>query len=269
MAIAQHSQPGGGHAVFALSEELATRGPSCSSGLRVDELEAGIRTFEQRPEILGRPPPSEPRAASGQPWRVAAPAAPASSSRFCPEVFVTGGQTGADSIPFTVYRRLGASVAGYLPQGFKRNDGRGREIAEEHGLQEGEGGYSWRDKANAAQSDACLAFLTTKPLTGRGTMQTVNSFVNGEYAFVVLAKPEAADHLAIAPAERGRRPVLVLWNISEERLDSFAEVLCGWLGQFRPRRLMFSGMVEDTWPGVERLGAELLLRACGSAVGTS
>lgn len=57
-----------------------------------------------------------------------------------PSCFVTGGQTGADSIPIAVYKELGVELKGWMPKDFRRDDGKGREIGEEHGLLEGEGG---------------------------------------------------------------------------------------------------------------------------------
>ena len=135
-----------------------------------------------------------------------------------------------------------------------------RAIAEEHGLKEGEGSYSWRDRANAAESDACLAFLTTKPKTGKGTMLTVNIFVSGKQEFVDINKPSGAHHLAI-PASAGQasqKPVLIFWDITDARLPGFAAVLRQWLDQYKPARLMVAGPMEDTWPGIERLGATLL-----------
>lgn len=82
------------------------------------------------------------------------------------EMFVSGGQTGGDSIPLLVHDTLGVAVSGYMPRDFRRDDGRGRDIAARYGLTEGDGGFSWRDKKNAAVSDALIAFLTSAPLTG-------------------------------------------------------------------------------------------------------
>lgn len=174
------------------------------------------------------------------------------------EMFVSGGQTGGDSIPLLVHDRLGVAVSGYMPRDFHRDDGRGREIAERYGLKEGEGGYSWRDKKNAAVSDALIAFLTSAPLTGKGTMSTANIFVAGEYSFVPLEKPEGADHLAL---DRGCRPVLVFWDIAEDRVERFADELRSFLEKHRPRRVMFAGSLERTLPGLETLGARVLLTA--------
>merc|ERR1712228_964219 len=60
-----------------------------------------------------------------------------------------------------------------------------------------------------------------------------------------------------------RRPVVVFWDVSAERVDEFAAVLGQFLREHRPHNLMVSGPLETTLPGVERLGAEVLLRALG------
>lgn len=179
-----------------------------------------------------------------------------------PKEFVSGGQTGADSIPFSVYEELGVALRGFMPQGFSRVDGRGRQVAARFGLSEGEGGNRWRDIKNAESADACLALLTTLPETGRGTMQTVNVFVEGKYKHVQLDKPEGSDYVVLEPRGEGK-PVIVFWDISEDKLDAFVPALRGFFCKFRPLSLMLSGPMERTWPGVELLGAELLRRALG------
>jgi len=177
-----------------------------------------------------------------------------------PLCFVSGGQTGADSIAFPVYRTLGISVQGYMPKGYKRDDGRGQEVAQKHGLMESDGGFGTRDRQNAAQSDACLGFLTTLPMTSRGTMQTARIFTHGKYEFVAsdYQKPEVEDFLVIAPQKEGFRPVILFWDISEEKLHTFSSSLIQFLKEYTPSRLMLSGPLESTWPGMEELGAKLL-----------
>eukprot|EP00121_Abeoforma_whisleri_P012414 Awhi_evm1s11457 len=101
---------------------------------------------------------------------------------FKPSYFITGGQNGADSIPFSIYKELGIGLHGYMPSGFKRDSGDGKTVAQNYGLWEGEGSYKWRDVANVSLSDACIAFLSSAPLTGRGTMSTINVFLTGEYS---------------------------------------------------------------------------------------
>jgi hypothetical protein len=174
---------------------------------------------------------------------------------FSPTEFVSGGQTGADSIPFSVFEGLGIGLIGFMHKGFERGDGRGREIAARYGLTEGEGGNKWRDCQNAERSDACLAFLTTLPMTGRGTMQTVQLFVSGRYKHIQLDKPDGQDHLVIS---NGCKPAIIFWDISEDKIDSYATLLHEFLQAYRPRALMLSGPMEKTWPGIELLGAKLL-----------
>jgi hypothetical protein len=216
-----------------------------------------------------------------------------------PARLVTGGQCGADSIPLVavdgryVYAKLGMAVAGFLPMKFKRDDGRGKEVAEEHGLQECPvKGYRERDLHNIALSDACLGFLVTKPMTGacclsraqilpgasstgteqkytqlsscthstnlrsiaagsseldrlrlragKGTMQTVEAFVGGEYSFVTLEKPADKDWLVVEPKEEGRKPAIVFWDLAEGKIPAFAKALRQFLEDWKPASLMVS-----------------------------
>eukprot|EP00929_Paragymnodinium_shiwhaense_P041773 TRINITY_DN21696_c0_g1_i1.p1 TRINITY_DN21696_c0_g1~~TRINITY_DN21696_c0_g1_i1.p1 ORF type:complete len:225 (-),score=25.72 TRINITY_DN21696_c0_g1_i1:488-1162(-) len=181
---------------------------------------------------------------------------------FKPEVLVSGGQTGGDSIAIASYEALGIKLAGYFPRNFARSDGRGAEIAKAHpSLLEGQGGNAWRDKANAAQADACLAFLTTAPNTGRGTTSTVRIFTDSRYEFLEIQKPAHADWLALQPRGQGTRPALVFWDIDSSKVDEFVPVLRSWLADSRPPRLMVSGPLERTLPGVEAAGTQLLLKA--------
>ena len=106
-----------------------------------------------------------------------------------PLFFISGASTGADSIPFTIYKELNIQLKGYIPFEFARNDGEGPKIAKEHGFWEGKnckrlGRFGWRDCANSGLSDCCVAFLVDKPRTGRGTLSTVNMFVNGSFELV-------------------------------------------------------------------------------------
>lgn len=189
-----------------------------------------------------------------------------------PDVFITGGQTGADSIPLECYRELDISVDGYMPKGFSRTDGRGEEIAREHGLKEfSEDSYRLKDIANAEQSDALIAFLVTpsdptKP-TGRGTMQTVSQFVRGYYrkpdkSYVHIDRPECR-YIAYIPDHpdeqfRSLKPVLVLWDISPENIHSTVITVRPFLNLTKPKRLMFSGPTEDTAPDLLKNGVALM-----------
>jgi len=185
-----------------------------------------------------------------------------------PAFFVTGGEVGADSIPFECHAELGIGVTGYMPEGFKRSDGRGKEIADKYGLKEGKGSYPWRDEANARSSDALLGFLSTLPLTGRGTMQTASVFIRDFYRRVdktwePIAMPKDMDfpHLVYRPTEEEKfpiKPVLIIWDLNESNVDEYAKITRGFLNEFKPRKLMVSGPTASTDPNITKNGADLL-----------
>ena len=152
-----------------------------------------------------------------------------------------------------------------MPRKFERADNKGKEVAERYGLSEIDGGFRTRDKANAAISDACVAFLSTKPMTGKGTMSTINMFVENEHKFVVLTKPDDADYLIIRKGIQALKPAIVFWDISDDKLQTFTCALQDWLDEWQPSSLMVSGPLEETQPGIERLGATLMMHSLGSA----
>mmetsp|Transcript_9186 Transcript_9186/g.23575 ORF Transcript_9186/g.23575 Transcript_9186/m.23575 type:complete len:251 (-) Transcript_9186:97-849(-) len=189
------------------------------------------------------------------------PFADSDGEPYCPTTFVTGGQTGADSIALRVHDATNIPVQGNMPKGFKRSDGDGKKVAARYGLKESGGGYSTRDKENATMSSACIGFLVTQPMTGKGTMQTVNCFTNGKYEFVVIQKPADADHLVIPPRSPKARPVIVFWNVRAESVEMMAAALAQWFNKFRPPHVMISGSTHEVWPASEEYGTQVVLRA--------
>jgi hypothetical protein len=196
---------------------------------------------------------------------------------------VTGGNTGADSIAFHTFdqcgQALGFSVKGFMPQGYSRADGTGEMIAAKYGLLEGSTGpltttlrngelqtttygnkYEWRDTANMMQSDALVAFLTTQPLTGKGTRSTIHAFVEGTYEFKpeLWEKPSDASHLHI---EGGIKPVIVLWDVNDSRVAEDSRIVASWLQRYAPQNLMLSGSLAKTCPEVEAVGTQILVNA--------
>lgn len=180
---------------------------------------------------------------------------------FKPKFFVVGGQTGADSMPFSVFEELGVQLRGWMPRGFKRDGGGGKAIAETYGLKEFDGGFGKKDRANCDLSDGLLGFLCTKPMTGKGTMQCVHKMVHGKYEFIQLAKPQDRDFNEYYSNDENSRPALVFWDLTEEKIPMFAKILQQWSAKHKPANLMISGSTENTYPGIEALGAQLLLQA--------
>lgn len=175
---------------------------------------------------------------------------------FIPTCFVTGGQSGADSIPFTIHKKHGIEIKGFMPKDFRREGNNGKEIATLYNLTEGEGGYAWRDKKNVELSDALIAFLVDRPKTGKGTMQTANKFKTDQYKYVQVDKPANKGHL-LFQGTTSLKPVLFFWDLSEENLASNSEFLKDFLNRFKPKNLMVAGSCESTVPGLELLGAKL------------
>ena len=90
-------------------------------------------------------------------------------------------------------------------------------------------------------------------------------FVENEHKFVVLAKPDDTDYLIIRKGKDALKPAIVFWDIDEAKMLAFTCVFQDWLDEWQPRALMVSGPLEETLPGVERLGAQLVIQALGSA----
>jgi len=183
-------------------------------------------------------------------------------------VFVSGGQTGADSIPIEVYRELGIKLVGFMPKGYPRTDRKGKAIARRHGFISMDGpSYSLKDKKNAALSCGLLAFLVDKPHTGRGTMQTVSLFTRGVYnwedpvtdrkEYHHLSKPEGEPAFLWLP---DRKPTLVIWDLTGENLDMFVPIVTNFLMNHRLGALMFSGPTEETDPHIASNGADMMRR---------
>lgn len=186
-----------------------------------------------------------------------------------PTVFVSGGQTGADSIPIEVYKELDIKLMGFMPKGYPRTDGKGKAIARKHGFADlDDPSYSLKDKRNAALSCGLLAFLVDKPRTGRGTMQTVSLFTRGIYnwedpatgrkEYHPLSKPEGEPAFLWLPGEPEKKPALVIWDLTRENIDMFVPVVTNFLMTHKLGSLMFSGPTEETDPHIASTGAELM-----------
>ena len=99
------------------------------------------------------------------------------------------------------------------------------------------------------------------------TMQTVEcAATGGSYDFVTLDKPANASFLVVPPKKAPEgKPSIVFWDLSADKVDGFAAELMEFLKQYRPLRLLISGPLSETLPGIEENGAELLLKAFAAA----
>jgi hypothetical protein len=147
--------------------------------------------------------------------------------------------------------------------------------------------YAWRDKKNEAQSDALIVFLVDRPLTGKGSLSTLNKFRTGKYAFVEIEKPRDADFLVVRGRKHrfgvsyrcwllfvfilfdcafnfshpiGIKPCLIFWDIEIEKLARFSNELQTFVNKYKPNALMVAGSTAHTNPHVEERGAALFRR---------
>ena len=77
------------------------------------------------------------------------------------ERVISGGQTGADRAALIAARNAGIPTGGWMPRGFRAQDGHHPEFAELYGLRETRSErYPPRTALNAKESDATLRFAT-------------------------------------------------------------------------------------------------------------
>lgn len=70
---------------------------------------------------------------------------------------ISGGQTGADEAGLIAAQACGIATGGWMPRGWRRQDGRGSIIAKKFGMSEHESGeYPPRTMMNVVDSDATL-----------------------------------------------------------------------------------------------------------------
>lgn len=75
------------------------------------------------------------------------------------ELVISGGQTGADQAGWRAAKAAGIPTGGWMPNGFKTEDGLRPEFAELYGAKEHvESGYAWRTEENIVMSDMSMLF---------------------------------------------------------------------------------------------------------------
>lgn len=89
-----------------------------------------------------------------------------------PEKVISGGQTGADQGGLIAARQFGIPTGGWMPQGFKTNDGSNPQLAQEFGLREHRGDYAERTATNVRDSDGTVRIAGT--FNTRGEQCTLN-----------------------------------------------------------------------------------------------
>eukprot|EP01012_Entosiphon_sulcatum_P015082 TRINITY_DN20098_c0_g1_i2.p1 TRINITY_DN20098_c0_g1~~TRINITY_DN20098_c0_g1_i2.p1 ORF type:complete len:185 (+),score=17.12 TRINITY_DN20098_c0_g1_i2:29-583(+) len=179
-----------------------------------------------------------------------------------PTLCISGGQSGVDRALLIAAKRVGIPTGGYLPAGLVTEDNVGPK--KEFGLLESEGSYKHRDCQNVDWTDALVALRLTRPLTGRGTEKTVQYALTGRYKHIPLEPPPEGTVGAFEVIRTGKKPVLVLWDVTENSLVQHVPVIKAFLEEFKPKTLMASGSTERTEPGTCRCASELFALALAS-----
>jgi hypothetical protein len=149
-----------------------------------------------------------------------------------PERVISGGQTGADRAALAAATAAGIATGGWMPKGFRAQDGPRPEFATLYGLREhASGRYPPRTALNVKESDATLRFATD--WNSPGEMLTLQMCTR-------YGKPQ----LEVTPGG-GVTPADV----------------AGWLVRNNVRVLNVAGNTERTAPGIGAFVAAFLAEA--------
>lgn len=180
---------------------------------------------------------------------------------------ISGGQVGVDEGALRGAVAAGIATGGYMPKGFKRAGAPDPEFAAKYNLCEtsyGKGGDADRDRQNVDNSDLLVAFLLDKPMTGRGTRQTMMYAYAGKRQSGVCVGP-VLDHFDKPTLVRGvaNTDIFVVWDLDEENWEAAADALRKVIREDAAiyTNIMFSGPMERTSPGITSLTERLVAKA--------
>lgn len=150
---------------------------------------------------------------------------------------ISGGQTGADQAGWRAAKAAGLETGGWMPRGFKTEDGWHPEFVELYGAREHESSaYPPRTKCNILASDATFIFAVDSQ--SRGTL------------------------LAVDIAAQFDKPcVVVKVNFQEQPIPEKRPIACaGWLCEKDIKILNVAGNRESAHPGIGQWVEQYLTR---------
>lgn len=158
-----------------------------------------------------------------------------SSRGFCPDIIISGGQTGADRGALNGALALGIPTGGYAPQGWKTESGACQELGSVYGLIENTSpDYNMRTRVNMEMCDAVI--VVARNFDSAGTKWTL------EVAF------------------KRCKPLFKVNYPARWPLDTVSLVgdIQSWLCQIRPCVLNVAGNRESKAPGIEEWTCRLI-----------
>lgn len=146
---------------------------------------------------------------------------------------ISGGQTGADQAGWRAAKVAGLEPGGWMPKGFKTEDGFHPEFAELYGAQEHSSpAYPPRTRANVKWADATLVFDTS---AGTANLKDLSP----------------GSKLTVEIAMELDRPSLVIVTRLDEAIGpERAPAVAQWLLDRNIRVLNIAGNRESTSPGI-------------------
>lgn len=131
---------------------------------------------------------------------------------------ISGGQTGADRAGLEAGRLLGVATGGTAPNNFLTEQGPDVSLKRLFGLvDDGNLSYAARTRKNVDDADGTIAFRLHP---GNGTDKTIGWAQLRQWTY----GPERA-----RSKDDGWRPVLVIEDVSDERLEETAQQIRGWI----------------------------------------
>ncbi|MGE4195956.1 MAG: putative molybdenum carrier protein [Phycisphaerales bacterium] len=142
------------------------------------------------------------------------------------ELIVTGGQSGVDQAAWRAAKRCGIATGGWMPRGFKTEDGNHPEFAELYGAKE-HPSSSYRDRtiSNVGLVDKVLIF-NQGPAWSSGTACAVNAAKDADVRWFV-------------------------WELGRTLDSGFSTgYIAQWIRRDSPQSLMVGGNRESRAPGI-------------------
>ena len=187
---------------------------------------------------------------------------------------VTDGQTGAGTVPIWVHVDRNVPIKGVMSKWAPRRDAAGKKVAAQYGLEYTTCDAYQLNKANAAIADAMVAFLP-KPAAGnrRLSLDPAESHLRPELAHLISLFRQNDSAVTFDPAcdwtalTESSRPVLVLWDVNETKIDTCGAALCDWAREHAgpAATIMVSGSDECENPLVESAGTAVFFKALALA----
>ena len=199
--------------------------------------------------------------------------------------FVSGGQTGGESVSLICGSFLGIPTKGVMGKGFRREDGTGKRIASRFGLKESKGDKEASDKENADSSDAMIAFVSRQQASSSSDLwKMLSYFLHGDYNFYpgrytpspgekyrIFQRGQTVRTMGMGGVEEewiSYKPLLIVYGLEEGRLtgpafDSLSSTTEQFLRDTKPWHLMTTGDTSSAFPLLEDAATELLVSAMG------